>query len=95
MPDRTPGLWVLAGRLNASLPRKPRIKPVYSIKKLGHDVAVAVVGKVDDARLIATAPELLEELRYVADGLQHIDTPWAKERLGFVQNAITKAEGQV
>ena len=30
-----------------------------------------------NARLIAAAPLLLEDLRYVADGLQHIGTIWA------------------
>ena len=47
-----------------------------------------------NARLIAAAPLMLEELEYVASGLAHIDTPWAKERLGFVQEVIAQAKGE-
>ena len=47
-----------------------------------------------NARLIAAAPLMLEELEYVASGLAHIDTPWAKERLGFVQEVIKQARGE-
>ena len=45
------------------------------------------------AQLIAAAPELLEELKYVEGGLQAVGTPWAKERLQFVRAVISKAEG--
>jgi|1_EtaG_2_1085319.scaffolds.fasta_scaffold47560_1 hypothetical protein len=45
-----------------------------------------------NANLIASAPEMLEELIEVAYGLSHIDTEWARERLGFVHKVITKAE---
>ncbi len=47
-----------------------------------------------NARLIAAAPLMLEELEYVASGLAHIDTPWATERLGFVQEVIKQAKGE-
>lgn len=43
------------------------------------------------ARLVVAAPDMLDELRYVAAGLAHINTPWAKERLGFVMETIEKA----
>lgn len=46
-----------------------------------------------NARLMAAAPTLLEELNYCADGLRHINTPWAKERLIFVHKAINVALG--
>ena len=51
----TPRPWQVAGRVNASLPGKPRIRPVYSIKVIGHDMAIAVVGQLVDATLIVEA----------------------------------------
>jgi len=46
-----------------------------------------------NANLIAEAPKMLAELKMVAIGLKHIDTAWARERVGYVEDVITKAEG--
>mgnify|MGYP003149133831 FL=1 len=44
--------------------------------------------------LIAAAPEMLAELKMVALGLENTDSGWAKERLGYVNETIAKAEGK-
>lgn len=53
-----------------------------------------------NARLIAAAPELLEELKLIVDcwikrgthGTERL-TIWEKERLHYMKEVITKAEG--
>ena len=62
----------------------------------GHiaELPYELVADEANARLIAAAPLMLEELEYVASGLAHIDTPWAIERLGFVQEVIKQAKGE-
>jgi len=47
-----------------------------------------------NANLMASAPEMLEELKMVAIGLKQIHTPWAEERIGYVEEIIAKAEGK-
>ena len=47
-----------------------------------------------NANLIAAAPEMLAELKMVAIGLKQIDTAWARERVGYAEEAIAKAEGK-
>ena len=46
------------------------------------------------ASLIASAPEMLDELKMVAIGLKQIHTAWARERVGYVEEIIAKAEGK-
>ena len=47
-----------------------------------------------NANLIALAPEMLQELKMVALGLEHTDSDWAKERLEYVRETIARAEGE-
>ena len=47
-----------------------------------------------NANLMAAAPEMLAELKMVAIGLKQIDTAWARERVGYAEEAIAKAEGK-
>jgi len=56
-----------------------------------------------NARLIAAAPKLLEELKLIAQGWQirrlrlkgtEPLTPWEEERYKFIQAAIREAEGE-
>jgi len=47
-----------------------------------------------NANLIASAPKMLAELKMVAIGLKQIDTAWARERVGYAEEAIAKAEGK-
>ena len=49
---------------------------------------------IANANLIALAPEMLQELKMVALGLNHTDSDWAKERLGYVRKIIARAEGK-
>jgi len=53
------------------MPGSPRVRPIYGIKVIGHDMRVAVAGRREDARLIAAAPDLLAAAewveRYVSD----------------------------
>ena len=47
-----------------------------------------------NANLIALAPEMLQELKAIELGLNHTDSDWAKERLGYVRKIIAWAEGK-
>ena len=47
-----------------------------------------------NAKLISLAPEMLQELKMVALGLEHTDSDWAKERLEYVRETIASAEGE-
>ena len=47
-----------------------------------------------NANLIAAAPEMLQELKAIELGLNHTDSDWAKERLGYVRKIIDRAEGK-
>ena len=50
--------------------------------------------KQANANLIASAPEMLQELKAIELGLNHTDSDWAKERLGYVRKIIARAEGE-
>ena len=47
-----------------------------------------------NANLISVAPEMLQELKAIELGLNHTDSDWAKERLGYVRKIIDRAEGK-
>ena len=49
---------------------------------------------IANANLISLAPEMLQELKMVELGLNHTDSDWAKERLGYVRKIIARAEGK-
>ena len=58
----------------------------------GHTVAKSLTQ--NDASLVASAPEMLQELKVIELGLNHTDSDWAKERLGYVRKIIAWAEGK-
>jgi len=37
---------------------------------------------------------MLQELKAIELGLNHTDSDWAKERLGYVRKIIARAEGE-
>ena len=47
-----------------------------------------------NAKLISLAPEMLQELKAIALGLNHTDSDWANERLGYVRKIVARAEGK-
>ena len=49
---------------------------------------------IANANLISVAPEMLQELKAIELGLNHTDSDWAKERLGYVRKIIARAEGK-
>ena len=49
---------------------------------------------IANAKLISVAPEMLQELKAIELGLNHTDSDWAKERLGYVRKIIARAEGK-
>ena len=66
-------------------------------RRYGNNIANILGNESDaiaNANLMASAPEMLEELKMVAIGLKQIHTPWAEERIGYVEEIIAKAEGK-
>ena len=68
--------------------KKIGVMITYSSKQLPMDEVQA------NANLIASAPEMLQELKAIELGLNHTDSDWAKERLGYVRKIIARAEGK-
>ena len=68
------------------------IATTQSVPPAAHETGI--YGKQANANLIAAAPEMLQELKAIELGLNHTDSDWAKERLGYVRKIIARAEGE-
>ena len=68
------------------------IATTQSVPPAAHETGI--YGKQANANLIAAAPEMLQELKAIELGLNHTDSDWAKERLGYVRKIIDRAEGK-
>jgi len=68
------------------------IATTQSVPPAAHETGM--YGKQANANLIAAAPEMLQELKAIELGLNHTDSDWAKERLGYVRKIIARAEGE-
>ena len=103
---RTQGKWEAqrAGFTNESDMNSGRNMHKFIIKsdepmnrRYGNNIANILGNESDaiaNANLMASAPEMLAELKMVAIGLRQIDTAWSRERLGYVEETIAKAEGK-
>ena len=102
----TPGPWVRVGpaALEWGLePTRPQETDFHFQEVHGSDGdLVALAAGVANATLIAAAPKMLEELKYIEQGWAARErggpgfsplNPWETERLSFVRAAINRSEG--
>ena len=88
MSKHTPGPWVAVARTNAHIEIEAPGQPSYSAKKVA---TVSLTNHEANARLIATAPELLEALAAL---VLNIDAGGASlDAMRTARAAIAKAEG--
>lgn len=78
----TPAPWVISNDSSAYM------DGIIVTDKNGENNEVAGVWEVSDARLIASAPELLEALKMIARDTDNV------EIMDIAQTAIAKAEGK-
>ena len=96
MSKHTPGPWVVVGRLTKYVEARLVGRLIQEVAACGPTMADEGYGQQQEAnaRLIAAAPDLLDELLSVLDWAVTERAPLRKQEIESIRKVIAKATGE-